>query len=112
MKSTLCTLALLATVTLSVAADSAPALSIERATQLAKEALAGKGGPDVFIQSIALEHTSILGGQQVWIVKWSSSVPAVRKGGREWGLQIGMDGKVVHLVKDRATSTPTPPGIR
>jgi hypothetical protein len=77
-----------------------PALPIRKAVELAEEALAAKGKQnEVYIKSISLERASLLSGGQNWIVAWSGSVPGVKPGSKEYGLEINMQGDVVHLIK-------------
>lgn len=110
MKSPLCALAILsiAFIPALAKADSAPVLPIEKAVELAKEALANKQVSGIYIQSIALQRTSLIGGKLAWIVKWSGTVPGVKSGEREWGLEIAMNGDVLHMVRDQASFTPPP----
>lgn len=84
----------------ALAADAQPAVSAKQALQIAEEALTEKGVADsVYVASLALQTPSVVSRKAVWTVLWSSLVPAVREGSWESGLQISMDGSVVHLVK-------------
>jgi len=113
MKTVFCALVLASACLLPVvapAADSAPALPIEKAVELANQALADKGAKGVYIQSVALERTSIIGGKIAWVVRWSATVPGLKSGEREWGLRIAMNGNVLHMVHDPASYVaPTSP---
>jgi hypothetical protein len=98
-------LTLLALFTLRSPALAGPAVSAKRAVELAEEALASKNaGEKVFIQSLALQRTSLITGKTVWTVSWSENIPGSKPGSVEVGLEIGMDGSVVHLIKGRATA--------
>jgi hypothetical protein len=96
-------LSLLVLCALQSAALAGPAISAKRAVELAEEALAAKNAGDkVFIQSVALQRTSVISGKTVWTVSWSENIPGSKPGSVEVGLEIGMDGSVVHLIKGRA----------
>jgi hypothetical protein len=95
--------------TISARADTAPAISAKQALQLAEEALAPKNtGGGVYVSSISLQPTAVLGGKRVWTVMWSESVEGSRPGTKELGLEIHMDGAVVHLIKGRGNTKPQP----
>lgn len=98
-------LSLLALFTLHSPALAGPAITAKRAVELAEEALAAKNaGDSVFIQSIALQRTSLItSGKLVWTVSWSENIAGSKPGSVEVGLEIGMDGSVAHLIKGRAT---------
>jgi hypothetical protein len=97
---------LVALFTLRSPAMAGPAVSAKRAVELAEEALAAKNaGENVFIQSVALQRTSVISGKTVWTVSWSENITGAKPGSVEVGLEIGMDGSVVHLVKGRATGS-------
>lgn len=102
MKPT-CFRALAAALLLSLAARAfaaPPALPIRKAVELAEEALAAKGKQnEVYVKSVSLERASLLSGGTNWIVAWSGSVPGVKPGSKEYGLEINMQGDVVHLIK-------------
>ncbi|HEV7403191.1 MAG TPA: hypothetical protein VGO11_09705 [Chthoniobacteraceae bacterium] len=102
-------LGLLAFFSLRVPAQAGPAISAKRALELAEEALAAKNaGDNVFIQSVALQRTSLVSGKPVWTVSWSENLPASKPGSVEVGVEIRMDGSVVHLVKGRAAPGKAP----
>jgi len=84
-------------------ADDTPAISIRQALDLAEKAKAVRENSDkVYILSIALERTSIIGGKPVWIAKWSGPLPANDPRDRDIGVQIFMDGSVRHIVKGQS----------
>jgi hypothetical protein len=102
-------LGLLALFSLQSLAVAGPAVSAKRAVELAEEALAAKNaGENVFIQSMSLQRTSLLTGKTVWTISWSENIPGSKPGSVEVGLEIGMDGSVVHLVKGRAAAGKAP----
>jgi hypothetical protein len=83
-------------------AFAGPAVSAKQAVDLAKNA-----GDKVFIQSLVLQRTSMISGKTVWTVSWSENLEGSKPGSIEVGLEIGMDGAVVHLIKGRgATGKP------
>jgi hypothetical protein len=95
-------LTLLALFILRSPALAGPAVSAKRAVELAEEALAAKNaGDSVFIQSLSLQRSSLLSGKPVWTVSWSENIQGSKPGSVEVGLEIGMDGSVVHLIKGR-----------
>jgi hypothetical protein len=90
----------LATASLSTAHAGPPSLPIKKAVDLAHEALAAKGKQnDVWIRSIELQRPTVTSAHPIWVVTWSGTVPGVKEGSKETGLEIDMEGKVVHLVK-------------
>ena len=92
-------LALLATIAIPLAALAAPAVGIDQAVALAQQSLRERGLADrVHIVSATLERDSMMSAKKHWFVRWSESIPrAERK--REVGVEVGMDGSVVILVK-------------
>ena len=97
-------LTLLALFALRSPAQAGPAISAKRAVELAEEALAAKNaGDNVFVQSVALQKTSLITGKMVWTVAWSENIEGSKPGSVEVGLEIGMDGSVAHLIKGRST---------
>lgn len=85
------------------AENAAPAVSIQKAIEIAEQAkLMRDGGDRVYIEKIELQRTSLLNAKDVWIVKWSGKLPANKPEDREIGLQIFMDGHVKHIVKGPA----------
>lgn len=102
MKS-LAVLLLLLSVSVSALAENPPELSAKAAVEIADKSLAERNlAPKVFIQSVAIQSTALLGGKRTWYVQWSGFVQGTKPGTHEVGLQIGMDGHVVHVVKDTA----------
>lgn len=87
---------------LAPALTAAPALSIHEALKIADGILQAKGVADqTFVQSITLQPTAILGGETVWYVEWDASIPSAKEGKRTVGIEIHMDGRVVHVVNAR-----------
>jgi hypothetical protein len=85
---------------LNAPAGEAPTLSAKRAVEIAEQALAEKGaGSQVHIQSLVLQETTRVGGKTSWTVTWSTPLPASNRNKNEVGIEIGMDGSVVHLIK-------------
>ena len=96
-------LAVLAPLLLSFTAfaENPPELSAKAAVEIADQTLASRHlGPNVFIQSVTFQSTALLGGKRTWLVQWSGFVEGSKAGTREIGLQIGMDGHVVHVIKE------------
>jgi len=90
-------------------AEGAPQISAKEALRLAEEALAPKNpSGSVYISSLVLQQTAMVSGKRVWTVQWSESVEGSKAGSKEVGLEIGMNGSVVHLIKGRGTSKPQP----
>ena len=90
--------------TLSAFAENPPELSAKAAVDLAQKTLDERHlGPNVFIQGLTFQNTALLGGKRTWYVQWSGFVEGTKPGTREVGLQIGMDGHVVHIVKEPGT---------
>ena len=93
MKTTL--IALLALASCALAAP----LPIETALGVAQKDLKDRGlAGQVSIVSLSLESGAIVGGKSYWFARWSQSID-IGEQRRESGLQINMDGSVVHLVK-------------
>jgi hypothetical protein len=85
--------------TIATAADR-PAVSARQALDAGEKSLAERAlSKKVYIDSVALDHTALKGGEQFWFVRWSESFPALTAGRREIGLKVMMDGSVVRLVK-------------
>lgn len=100
-------LSLLALFILQAPILAAPELSAKRAIELAEETLVAKNVSDkIFVQAVALQKTSLLNGKTVWTISWSENLPGSKTGSVEVGLEIGMDGSVVHLIKGRGASKP------
>ena len=78
---------------------SGPALSIEEAISIAHKSLKERGLDDShYVASATLASAAVLGSKYHWSVRWSESIPrGDRK--KEIGVDIGMDGSVVHVVK-------------
>ena len=97
-------LALLPVITAPLAmAEEKPAISIREAVEIAEKAKgARENGDRVFIASITLERSSLLGGKTLWIARWSGNLPANNPHDHEIGVQIAMDGSVKHIVKGPA----------
>jgi hypothetical protein len=91
--------ALVASSAMTLAAFAAPAVGIDKAVELAQQSLRERGFADrVYIVSATLERDSVMSAKRHWFVRWSESLPrAERK--REIGVEVGMDGSVVILVK-------------
>ncbi len=97
---------LVLTTATSAFAGEAPAISPKHALELAEQALAEKGAAgEVYVQSLALEHTSLLEKKMVWSVTWSHSLPGSTAQKKEVGIEIHMDGSIVHLVKGPVEAT-------
>ncbi len=87
--------------TLTAMADTPPELPAKSAVEIAEQTLASrKLGPNVFIQAVSFQSTALLGGKRTWFVQWSGFVEGSKPGTREIGLQIGMDGHVIHVIKE------------
>ena len=83
-----------------IRAEDKPTLSILEAVNLAEKAKSlRENGDTVFIESLALQRTSVFNGKVVWIAKWSGKLPANDPRNREVGVEISMDGHVKHIVK-------------
>jgi hypothetical protein len=79
-------------------------LPISRALDLGQKTLAEKGmANQAYIKSIELQQTAAFGGKQVWYVQWSEPIPASKPGKKEVGIEISMDGSVVHMIKGPGT---------
>ncbi len=85
--------------TFTALAEPPPELSAKAALQLAEQSLESRG-LGVFIQAVTFQSTALLGGKRTWYVQWSGYVEGAKAGTRETGLQIGMDGHVVHVIKE------------
>ena len=94
--------------TFSAKAEAPPELSAKEAVQIADQALKARNlGQKVFIQSVTFQNTALLGGKRTWFVLWSGFVEGTKAGTRETGLQIGMDGHVVHVINEPGSGTPS-----
>jgi hypothetical protein len=92
-------IALVASSALTLAAVAAPAVTIDKAVALAQQSLRERGLADrVYIASATLERDSMLSAKNHWFVRWSESLPRPERK-REIGVEVGMDGSVVILVK-------------
>ena len=81
------------------ASAAAPALSIEKAVALAQGNLKERGlDREIHVVALTLEPTSLLRSRFHWFARWSSSIPREDRK-REIGLQINMDGRLVHVLK-------------
>jgi len=91
-------------------AHAEPAVSIRKALDLAEEALAAKGKKgEVYIESITWDRSSILSPKGVWVVSWSATIPGSKPGSKEVGIEINMQGEVLHLVNARGKKKNTSP---
>jgi hypothetical protein len=87
--------------TCSALAETPPELSARDVVQIADQSLTSRGlAPKVFIQTVTFQSTALLGGKRTWYVQWSGFVEGSKAGTRETGLQVGMDGHVIHVIKE------------
>ncbi len=85
-----------------LAGQAAPELPIRKAIELAEESLASKGkAGEVYIAKISWERSTILSKKAVWVITWSETIPGSKPDSKEVGLEINMQGDVVHLLHGR-----------
>ena len=78
------------------ALQAAPKVDAVRAAQIATEFLK-KLGPDApYIESVTLENSAILKGEQSWVVNWSKSFE--HEGNTFIGVRVKMDGSIAQLA--------------
>jgi hypothetical protein len=81
------------------ASAASPALSIEKAVALAQANLKERGlDREIHVVALTLEPESMMRSRFHWFARWSRSIPREDKK-REIGLQINMDGQLVHVLK-------------
>jgi hypothetical protein len=103
MKTLICSLALLALTPLAALAD-APPVSAKQALEIAEKSLKERNlSASVYIESLQMDHSSMMGGHQFWFVKWSKTLPASNPRNKEVGIKVYMDGHAVRLVKEPGT---------
>jgi hypothetical protein len=78
---------------------AAPEVDAARATRLATDYLNTLGANAPYIVSVTLEKSSLVGGSQSWIIRWSA--PIVEGSQSEIGVRVKMDGTLAHLVEDK-----------
>ena len=92
--------------TFTALAENPPEISAKAVVEIADQTLATRHlAPQIFIQSLSFQSTALLGGKRTWFVQWSGFVEGSKPGTREVGLQIGMDGHVVHVIKEPGSPT-------
>jgi hypothetical protein len=87
-------------VLMTVAARSAaPAISIEEAVATAQRSLKERGFDGrYYLAGVTLERETFGGGTMHWFARWSAAIPRPNRK-KEIGLQIKMNGEVIHIVK-------------
>lgn len=104
MKSFLFALFGLCLVSTIASASDEPAVSAGEAVDIAEKSLNDRSlKGKIYIQSVTLDKSSIIGGQTFWFVRWSKSLPASDPKNREVGVKVYMDGRAVRLVKEPGT---------
>ena len=99
-------LGILATVLAPLSSIGAPELPAERAVKLAQDDLKGRGFSEQYhIASLVLQKRDVRGSGFYWAVNWSSAIPLTAEK-KELGLQIGMDGSLVRVVRGAANKNP------
>lgn len=84
-----------------------PALGIDAAVAIARKSLSERGlDGSHHIVSASLARSTVVGSKTHWAVRWSESIPREDRK-KEIGIDIAMDGAVVHVVK-----APSQPGGR
>ena len=90
---------LLLAVQTPLALASEPKVPAKRALELAQEQLDIRGfNTSVYIDSLALKSSTVIGGVKSWTVLWSERIP-LDGGLVEIGASVDMNGKVERLVK-------------
>jgi hypothetical protein len=85
--------------TIETVCAAPPALSIHQAVDLARNSLHERGlEGDVYVVAATLEAENMTRSKSHWYVRWSRSIPREDRK-QEIGLQINMDGSVIHLIK-------------
>lgn len=76
-----------------------PSVDALKATKIATDYLAKIGSGAPHIVSVTLELSSLVKGQQNWIIRWSA--PRDINGDKEVGVRVGLDGRLVRLVEGK-----------
>jgi hypothetical protein len=81
------------------ALSAAPKLDALRAAQIATTFLKTLGPDAPYIESISLEVSAVVKGEQSWVVHWSKSFP----NGEHTiiGLRVKMDGSIAQLSSNK-----------
>ncbi len=74
-----------------------PAVDALKATKIATDFLAKRGGNAPHIVSVVLETSALVKGTQSWIVRWSG--PIDDGGTKEVGIRVKLDGSIARLVE-------------
>lgn len=86
-----------------LAAGEVPAVKIGEVAKISEDWLKERGLSDrVFVRSIELRRASglLVGNREVWVARWSKTVPASDPKMRETGLEVTLEGKVSRLVEN------------
>jgi hypothetical protein len=79
-------------------------VSVREAVDIAEKSLNDRSlKGKIYIESVSLDKSSIIGGHTFWFVKWSASLPASDPKNREVGVKVYMDGTASRLVKKPGT---------
>jgi len=81
-------------------ADPAPAIDIHKAIAIAEQTLHDRGlAGKISIVGATLERSTMFNNNSYWFIAWSETIPGDKKGEREVGIKVKMDGEAVRLVK-------------
>ena len=88
---------------------SEPKVPAKKALELAQEQLDIRGfNSSVYIDSLALKASTLMGGAKSWTILWSERIP-LDGGLVEIGASVDMNGKVERLVKKASAVARTSP---
>jgi hypothetical protein len=94
----------------SQAADVPPSVTLKHAVELAEQTLVEKGVADqVYVVSAVLKRETLTAAKSFWEIAWSSAITGSKPGSQEVGVQVTMNGDVIHLLKGRGEFHRVPP---